>query len=424
MRRERRQGGKMTSTYPSLRTMWLVLLLYHFCLILRCQAQSMIACLTDPTFREPVHADIMVKCGTERMDLSILLCPVYFRGYNESLMALNAQYSKPECHGTPDWTVSPPVLRFKLAITEDAISACSNKLRIIQEVGSGLFSDYSSVQFVNISGIINSLDPSAGTITYRQEMMYIFSCRYPLQYLVNNTQMSVSGVSVAIKDNNGSFVSTLSMRLYEDSAYSTALMVPENGLKLKKRIFVEVKASNLTERFNVLLDRCYATTNPFPSNSTFYDLFVGCNRDGQTVVAVNGDAQKARFSFEAFRFVEHKDQTVSTFYLHCATRLCEQSTCIALRPNCTSARRKRAADANKGTAVSDMATVSSGPIKTQVDSGNLVALTSAAERAHGVIRGVAIAAGIVGVLCITLVLFIVYRIYLSKRRNDEKRLFN
>lgn len=63
--------------------------------------------------------------------------------------------------------------------------------QISQEMGSGVFSDYSNIQFVNISGIINSLDPGAGTITYRKEMMYLFSCRYPLQYLVNNTEMSV-----------------------------------------------------------------------------------------------------------------------------------------------------------------------------------------------------------------------------------------
>ena len=28
-------------------------------------------------------------------------------------------------------------------------------------------------------------------------------------------------------------------------------------------------------RFNVLLDRCYATTSAFPLNSTYFDLFVG-----------------------------------------------------------------------------------------------------------------------------------------------------
>ncbi|MGH0162769.1 UNVERIFIED_CONTAM: hypothetical protein FKN15_073668, partial [Acipenser sinensis] len=63
--------------------------------------------------------------------------------------------------------------------------------QIEQEVGSGVFSDYSSVQFANISGAINSFDLSTGTITYQQELMYIYSCRYPLQYLVNNTEMGV-----------------------------------------------------------------------------------------------------------------------------------------------------------------------------------------------------------------------------------------
>lgn len=43
-------------------------------------------------------------------------------------------------------------------------------------------------------------------------------------------------------------------------------------------------------------------------------------------------SQKAYFSFEAFRFVEHKNQTVSTFYLHCVTRLCEVSSCSQLLP--------------------------------------------------------------------------------------------
>ena len=126
-----------------------------------------------------------------------------------------------------------------------------------------------------------------------------------------------------------------------------------------------------------MLDRCYATTSPFPTNSTYYDLFVGwvihcvilytfcvasemlnsddsysgsvsslfkfvcdmffmfllrCTRDGQIKVDVNGVSQKAYFSFEAFRFVQHKNMTVSTFYLHCVTRLCEVSTCQALLP--------------------------------------------------------------------------------------------
>ncbi|MEQ2208862.1 hypothetical protein XENOCAPTIV_017767 [Xenoophorus captivus] len=58
-------------------------------------------------------------------------------------------------------------------------------------VGTGQFSDFSNVQFVNISGSIMSVDPAAGMITYRPQILYMFSCKYPLQYLINNTQLSV-----------------------------------------------------------------------------------------------------------------------------------------------------------------------------------------------------------------------------------------
>ncbi|XP_031663411.1 zona pellucida-like domain-containing protein 1 [Oncorhynchus kisutch] len=406
--------------------MWRALM-YQLALIPLVQAQNDY-CRTHRTFREPANTDINVYCGTNRMELHILLCPVYFGGYNETLMSLNAQYFKGECRGTPDWTVDPPILKYNFSITEEAVSACNNKIKITQEVGSGLFADFSSVQFVNISGMINSLDPSAGTITYRQEMIYKFSCRYPLQYLVNNTEMTVSGVSLAVKDSNGSFISTLSMMLYSDRFYTTQLKVPEVGLTLKTRIFVEVKATNLTGRFNVLLDRCYATTSPYPVNSTYYDLFVGCNRDGQTVMGVNGQQQEARFSFEAFRFVQHKNRTLSTFYLHCSTRLCERSVCTSLQQNCTdiSSRRKREV---QDTSVTDTATVSSGPIRTQVDNGDTVGIVSEVSEQlggkHRSLQGVAIAAGIVGALCISMVAFIAYWIIVPRTigATEKKMLF-
>jgi len=61
-----------------------------------------------------------------------------------------------------------------------------------------------------------------------------------------------------------------------------------------------------------------------------------CDRDAQTIITVNGVEQKARFSFETFRFVQQK--TSSTFYLHCTTRLCERSSCPALVEVCVCAR--------------------------------------------------------------------------------------
>ncbi|KAE8295133.1 Zona pellucida-like domain-containing protein 1 [Larimichthys crocea] len=345
---------------------------YQLGLILRTEAQIPEQCITSETNRAPENSDITVVCGTEFMDLNILLCPMYHARYNESLMFLNNQNQK-ECMGTADWDVTPPVLRFRFPLNESAMESCSNSFKIINEIGSGEFSDFSNVQYVNISGAVTSLDPSSGMITYKPQVLYFFSCLYPMQYILDNSQLSVSGVSLAMRDNNGSFVSTLSMHLYKDEQYQEELIIPNTGLDPMTRIYVAVKATNLTNRFNVLLDRCYATTSPYDTFSlTYYDLFVGCVRDPQTMVDINGVSQVAHFSFAAFRFVEHKNLTVSTFYLHCTTRLCEVSTCSRLMPNCDSSlRRKR--EAQK---VSDMATVMSPAIRVRIlDAGSTLTPT-------------------------------------------------
>ncbi|XP_026220628.1 zona pellucida-like domain-containing protein 1 [Anabas testudineus] len=331
----------MKSYRSTLTTMKLIIFVCQLGLILRTEAQVPDACTVSETNRPPENTDISVSCGTQSIDLNIYLCPMYQASYNESLMVLNNQFNTPACLGTADWTAVPPVLKFRIPLNETVIAACGNSFKIMNDVGSGTFSDFSSIQSVNISGSVTSSDPSAGAITYRSQLLYKFSCYYPLQYLLNNTQVSVSGVNVAIRDNNGTFISTLSMQLYKDPLYQEPLTIPPTGLNLKTKIYVSVKATNLTQRFNVLLDRCYATTSPYPTLTTYYDLFVGCTRDPQTKVELNGASQKAQFSFEAFRFVEHKDIIVSTFYLHCTTRLCEVSTCSSLLPVCPSKRKRR-----------------------------------------------------------------------------------
>ncbi|XP_047463104.1 zona pellucida-like domain-containing protein 1 [Mugil cephalus] len=401
--------------------MWSVLLTYQLATLLIVHAQH--GCIGHTTFRSPANSDIEVTCGSETVALEILLCPIYFNGYNESLVSLNSQHSIQQCKGVADWSVDPPVVRFNFSLTEEAIAVCSNTLTVTEETGTGLFADFSNVQHINVSGMICSKDPTTGAITYHQEVMYKFSCRYPLQYLVNNTQMSVAGTNLAVNDNNGSFISTLSMQLFSDNAYSSTLQIPPGGLDLKTRIFVEVKASNLTSRFNVLLDRCYATTSLFPINTTNYDLFVGCNRDGQTVMGVNGMQQEARFSFEAFRFVHGADEMVSIYYLHCATRLCLNTYCPGLIQNCSidsNLRRRRSADDKEDTTVSDMATVTSGPIAIHSGKGYLVAAGGAKQNEiNSAVLAVSIVAAIVGVFCLTLVAFIVYQKYNSQNAFDK-----
>ncbi|XP_029302362.1 zona pellucida-like domain-containing protein 1 [Cottoperca gobio] len=320
--------------------MRLVIFVFQLNLFMRSEAQIPEACTISNTNRPPENSDITVVCGTEYMDLSIYLCPMYQAFYNETLMVLNNQINTPECYGTADWSVDPPVLKFRFPMNESAVSSCNNNFKIINEVGTAEFADFSNVQFVNISGTVTSIDPTLGMITYRRKILYKFSCFYPMQYLLNNTQLSVSGSNLAIQDNNGSFISTLSMQLYQDELYQEMLSIPQTGLSLNTMIYVAVKATNLTDRFNVLLDRCYASTRPYPMLNTYYDLFVGCQRDKQTKVELNGVSQEAHFSFETFRFVEHKNQTVSTFYLHCVTRLCEASSCSSLMPDCGASLRR------------------------------------------------------------------------------------
>lgn len=189
----------------------------------------------------PENSDITVVCGTQYMDLSIYLCPIYHAFYNESLMVVNSEFNNPECFGTPVWNVDPPLLKFTFPINDSSISSCNNKFevyilhyyfqcegelrnlcvsfriwgyymvqvgygiwlyyswkliscfshQVINQAGTGQFSDFSNVQYVNISGVVNSIDPAAGMITYRPQILYKFSCLYPMQYLLNNTEMAV-----------------------------------------------------------------------------------------------------------------------------------------------------------------------------------------------------------------------------------------
>ncbi|MEQ2227146.1 hypothetical protein ILYODFUR_034787 [Ilyodon furcidens] len=179
-------------TYRStLNSMMLVILVWQLGLFLQADAQIPDACLLSSTYRPPDNSDINVTCGTKYMDLSIYICPVYNVQYNESMMVLNNIMRNPQCYGKADWNVTPPVLKFRFPINETSLTDCGNKFQITDQIGTGQFSDFSKVQFVNISGSIMSVDLAAGMITYRPQIQYMFSCKYPMQYLINNTQLSV-----------------------------------------------------------------------------------------------------------------------------------------------------------------------------------------------------------------------------------------
>lgn len=272
------------------------------------------------------------------MTLLIQICPVVYTGYNESQLLMN-HLVNPDCEATVDTSVSPPVARFSFPL--NSTNACGSNFRYTSAPGTGIFADFSNIQTVNISGIVTAVDPTTGAVTYNAELKYYYSCAYPLEYLVNNTQVDVSGSSVSITDRNGTFLSTLSLTLYANKNFSRVLVMTDEGVELRTEIYVEVKATNLTAQYHVLLDRCYASISPLPANSSYFNLFVPCSKDKFTTMITNGESHSARFYFPAFRFIEQQNEFVSTYYLHCITRLCEKSTCDSFKQ--CSARRKRAA---------------------------------------------------------------------------------
>uniref|UniRef100_A0A672UKC2 ZP-C domain-containing protein n=1 Tax=Strigops habroptila TaxID=2489341 RepID=A0A672UKC2_STRHB len=157
-------------------------------------------------------------------------------------------------------------------------------------------------QIGSVAGYIDTPD-SPATISYLPGLLYKFSCSYPLEYLVNNTQLALSSAVIFVRENNGTFISILNLLLYNDSTYSQQLLIPSTGLPLKTKIYAAVRATNLDGRWNVLMDYCYTTPSGDPSDDlrSFF----------QTTIIENGKSQKGRFSFEVFRFVEHKNQKIA-----------------------------------------------------------------------------------------------------------------
>ncbi|XP_045930218.1 zona pellucida-like domain-containing protein 1 isoform X2 [Micropterus dolomieu] len=316
--------------------------------------------------RTPENSDLTVNCGPNTITLQINLCTAQWAGFNSTDLALNGNHNTSECQGLVDTSVDPPIIRYQLPVNSSQNNPCRQSLQIVDEAPdpTGPFSNFLSVQSVIITGYIDTPRSSLGLISYATDLYYHFSCRYPLEYLINNTRIVASSVSVATSDNNGSFIDTLKMSVFNDTNYSYPLVVPPTGLQLRSKVYVEVKAVNLTGNLNVLLDHCFATPSAYNmSQNEQLNFFTGCSVDQRTTVTSNGISTVARFNFEAFRFVQHRDQAMSSIYLHCILRLCEPSKCQELLSACNNMRKKRSLTPF-GEESRDSATVSVGPLYT------------------------------------------------------------
>ncbi|TRY90420.1 hypothetical protein DNTS_018916 [Danionella cerebrum] len=318
--------------------------------------------------RFPGERDISVYCGVQTITLKINLCPVLYSGYTDAELALNGRHGDAQCRGFINNNTFPTAVLFSISLS--TLEACGNTLQVATTPGFNAHGNISMVQMGNISGYIDTADPPT-VISYLPGLVYKFSCSYPLEYLLNNSQLASSSASITVKDNNGTFLSTLSLVLYNDSTFSQLIAIPPSGLSLKTRVFAAVKATTLDRRWNVLMDHCYATPSGNPNDEIRYNLFFGCFKDPQTTVFENGKSQMGRFAFEVFRFVKHKKQKMSTVFLHCITKLCRVDDCSVLTPVCGKRRRRDSGDekAVSGASSGD-AVITAGPIITRSDESS------------------------------------------------------
>ncbi|XP_063063240.1 zona pellucida-like domain-containing protein 1 [Engraulis encrasicolus] len=365
--------------------------------------------------RFPGERDISVFCGVQTITLKINFCPVLYSGYTSEDLALNGRHGDAHCRGFINNNTFPTAVLFSISL--NTLEACGNTLQVSTGPGVNAYGNASLVQMGNVSGFVDTPDPTPpALISYLPGLLYKFSCSYPLEYLINNTQLASSSAAISVKDGNGTFVGTLSLVLFNDSNYLHLLSVPVGGLALKTRVFAAIKATNLDRRWNVLIDYCYATPSGNPTDDTRHDLFFGCHKDPQTTVLENGKSQMGRFSFEVFRFLKHRNQRTSTIFLHCITKLCRMEDCPALVPICSRRRREEASvrrsdERSKFTRDAGNTVITAGPIITHNDetlsnNSELVLRGSSALRLDVVTSALLSGVVVLGVTCLALFLFL------------------
>ncbi|XP_078089061.1 zona pellucida-like domain-containing protein 1a isoform X2 [Mustelus asterias] len=295
--------------------------------------------------RFPGEKDILVFCGVQTITIKINFCPVLFSGYSETDLALNGRHGNAHCRGFINNSTFPTVVIFTINL--NTLEVCGNSLVVSATQGLNALGNISMVQFGNISGYIDTPDPPT-IISYLPGLLYKYSCSYPLEYLINNTQLASSSAAISVKDSNGTFISTLNLLLYNDSAYNLPLVIPPVGLPLKTKVYAAVKATNLDG---------------------------SCTKDPQTTVIENGRSQMGKFSFEVFRFVKHKNQKMSPVFLHCVTKLCKADDCPFLTPNCYKRKRRDIMEVTTTIPRSSTgnAVITAGPIITRSESDDTAA---------------------------------------------------
>ncbi|TNN81087.1 Alpha-tectorin [Liparis tanakae] len=174
-------------------------------------------------------------------------------------------------------------------------------------------------------------------ITREKTVEIDFSCSVKAPELQSVTFRIQDGSMVqTIEDEELSY--TLAMTVYTDANFKV-MVDQDTDVKLNQKVWVEIKTEDLDENtVAVVTDSCWVTADVDPSSSPSHDLVIGgCPNPDDLTVEMDGNGLGLSNSF-CFRMFQYTDLGNSEMYLHCAVKLCSEST---PPPTCGGASRKR-----------------------------------------------------------------------------------
>ncbi|XP_062854179.1 zona pellucida glycoprotein 2, like 2 [Trichomycterus rosablanca] len=241
------------------------------------------------------------------------------------------------------------------AIYQFPVTACGTRIKV----------DGDYVVYENMIASSYEVGVSArGSITRDSSYMVAFECRY-LSTAVESLKLEVNTppapspvlqqgpLRVELRLANGvCFSGECSDVDNMYSSYYTKVDYPVTKV-LRDPVFVEVRMLERTDpNIGLLLDRCWATSNPDPSSTQQWELLVnGCpykdDRYLTTIVPVSATSglqyptHYKRFTVKMFAFVDETSllQSQKQIFIHCSTMVCQITATESCEPICNRTKR-------------------------------------------------------------------------------------
>uniref|UniRef100_A0A3B3I718 Tectorin beta n=1 Tax=Oryzias latipes TaxID=8090 RepID=A0A3B3I718_ORYLA len=196
----------------------------------------------------------------------------------------------------------------------------------------------------------NSIVSNDTSLTVRnQPVNYTFSCMYRAAYLVNNAVFSQRVATVYVNNGSlGTFRSQLSMNVFTNSKFLYAKDAPYtiDTSEIGSEVFIGIEAKGLSNRFKVVINNCWATPTPYPTDRKRWSLIINsCPADNTVTVFDNAKDSHSTFKFNSFRF--QRLEKVSTVWLHCEVQICDGERLVC-EPSPCSSRSLREVDLSGG----------------------------------------------------------------------------